>query len=181
MRRLFAALIAGLVAVALAMPVSAAAGKGKADVHKPPYKKGNQGGDQWNFVHADPQTGELAVLRLFPGISPVVGCEPEPAAGWATFKVPHRVKGPIDKVTINFEGAMEPYSWITAVVWDSHHESLGVDKFQGPHAGPGALKVKLFRRAAPGSEIIVEFGAQLGDSCPQAGGAAVSFPSIEID
>ena len=183
MRRTVVALaLVALVLAALFAPASASVGKkGKADVHKPPYKKGNQGGDEWNYVHADPETGEVAVFRFFPGISPVVGCEPEPAAGWATLKVPHRVKEPIDTVTVNFEGAMEPYAWITAVVWDSHHHSLGVNKFQGPHTGEGALKVDLFRRAEPGSEVIVEFGAQLGDSCPQVGGAAVSFPSVEID
>ena len=181
MRRRVAALAClAVLFAALVAPATASIGKGKADVHKPPYKKGNQGGDEWNYINADPQTGEVEVFRLFPGISPIVGCEPEPAAGWATLKLPHRVKGPIDTVTVNFEGVMEAYAWVSAVVWDSHHESLGVNKFQGPHTGAGSLRVKLFRRADPGSEIIVEFGAQLGDSCPQAGGAVVSFPSIEI-
>ncbi|HJR45743.1 MAG TPA: hypothetical protein VJ927_09075 [Actinomycetota bacterium] len=182
MRRALVLLVALLVGAALLMPSSAvAAKKGKGDVYKPPYKKGNQGGDEWNYVNADPQTGEVEILRFFPGFSPIVGCEPEPAAGWATLKQSHRVQGSADKVTVRFDAMLEPYAWLTAVVWDANKDSLGLAKFQGPHQGTGAMKINLFRRPQPGSEITVEFGAQLGDSCPQVGGAMVTFPSIEVD
>lgn len=175
--------IAALVALVLALSVvaPAAAGKSKADTHKPPYKKGHQGGDEFNYVHADPETGEVAVFRLFPGISPVVGCEPEPDAGWATLTQPHHVLGRVGTVTVNFDGVLEPYAWAYAVVWDSKGDSLGLAKFQGPHFGAGKLKVKLFRQPKKHSEIEIEFGAQLGDSCPQVGAAMLSFPSIKVD
>lgn len=182
MRRSFAVVLAVAVAVALAAPATALGGrKGKADIHKPPYKKGNQGGDRWNYVHADPKTGEVSVLRFFPGISPVVGCAPEPDAGWATLTEKHHVTERIDSITIAFDGEFEPYAWVYAVVWDEKGDSLGLDKFQGPHTGNGKLKVKLFRQPRENTEVEIEFGAQLGDSCPQVGGAMVSFPSITVD
>ena len=179
MRRSFA--LALIAALALSIAAPAGARKGKASVHKPPYKKGAQGGDEWNYVSADPQTGEVDVFRAFPGISPVVGCTPEPSAGWATLRQPHEVHGRTDTVTINFDGVFEAYAWVYGVVNDSHGRSIGLEKFQGPHAGAGKLKIKLFRTPENGSEIEVEFGAQLGDACPQVGGAHVTFSSIKID
>lgn len=177
-RRAGPVLVALVVALGLAAP--ATAGKGKATVHEPPYKKGHQGGDAWNYTHADPKTGEVAVFRAFPGFSPVVGCAPEPDAGWATLTQPHRVQDRVDKVVVNFEGILEPYAWAYAVVRDAKGHSLGLVKFQGPHAGAGKLRVRLFRQPSKRSRIEVEFGAQLGDSCPQVGAAALSFPSIKI-
>lgn len=170
-------LIAVLAAVSLVAP--ATAGKKKGDVHKPPYKKGPSGGDVWNYIEADPKTGEMTVMRVFPGFSPVVGCAPEPDAGWATFRLMHDVDSRVGTVTVNYDAMLDPYAWITVVVRDGRG-SLGLGKFQGPHLGAGRLKVALFRRPKTGSQIEVEFGAQLGDSCPQVGGAHVSFPSIAI-
>ena len=177
-RRLLVAAVVAALALALAAP--ATAGKGKASVHEPPYKKGNSGGDEWNYVNADPQTGQVMVLRAFPGISPVVGCEPEPAAGWATLTQNHNTTGRIRKVIVNLEGFLEPYAWAYAVVRDSRGDSIGVEKLQGPHAGAGKLVVDIFRQPKKNSKIEIEFGAQVGDSCPQLGGADVTFPSIKI-
>ena len=178
-RRTLTVLLGLAVVAALAVP--AMAGKGKSDVHKPPYKKGHQGGDEWNHITADPKTGEVEVFRAFPGISPIVGCAPEPAAGWATLTQPHKASGNVDTVTLNFEGVVDPYGWVYAVVYDSHGDSIGLKKFQGPHAGAGKVKVKLFRQPKRGSEVTVEFGAQVGDSCPQASGVAVTFSSIKFN
>src|SRR5688500_13959496 len=108
-RSLLACLVAVLVASLIA-PATA----GKSNVHKPPYKKGNSGGDQFNHVEADPQTGHITLLRLFPGVPPVVGCAPEPASAWATFKQTHDTSGRIRKVIVNFEGMLEPYAWVYA-------------------------------------------------------------------
>ena len=63
----------------------------KPKTYKPPYKNGPSGGDEFNYVHRDPETGQIAVVRAFPGVPPVVGCAPEPSAGWGMFKVEHRV------------------------------------------------------------------------------------------
>ena len=180
MRRAIVALLVA-AAVALSLVAPASAGKGKAGVHKPPYNKGHQGGDSWNYIHADRKTGEVAVFRAFPGFSPVVGCAPEPDAGWATLTETHHVLGRIDKVIVNFEGVLEPYAWAYAGVSNAKGNSIGVAKFQGPHTGAGKLKIDLFKQPPRHSTIEIEFGAQLGDSCPQVGAAALSFPSIKID
>lgn len=170
-------LLIAVIAGSLNAPAMAA--KKKGDVYKPPYKKGPSGGDRWNYVEADPKTGEMTIMRLFPGISPVVGCAPEPDAGWATFRLPHKVDSKVRSVIVNFDGMLDPYAWITVVVRDGRG-SLGLNKFQGPHEGSGKVKIPLFRRPKRSSRIEVEFGAQLGDSCPQVGWAHVSFPSIAI-
>jgi hypothetical protein len=178
-RRLFALVLAAVAVVALAAP--APAGKGKSSVHKPPYKMGPSGGDEFNFVHQDPQAGEILIGRLFPGIPPVVGCAPEPAAAWGMLRTQHHVTDRVDSVTVNFEGAIEAYAWVTAGVRDQRGEWLGVKKLQGPHAGAGKLVVKLHDRPKMGSDVTIEFGLQLGDACPQVGGAAASFPSIKVN
>jgi hypothetical protein len=178
--RLALALAVALAALSLSAGTSAAGGGDKA-VHKPPYKKGPTGGDQFNYVQTDPKTGEVNVLRIFPGIPPVVGCAPEPSAGWAMLTVPHHVTSPIEKVTVNFNAQLDPYSWVTAGVRDAHGEWLGVRKLQGPLAGDDKLVVTLNDHPAPNSEIVVEFGVQLGDACPQIGGASATFPSIVIE
>jgi hypothetical protein len=177
-RALPAVLVALVVAMALVAPATAA--KKKGDVHKPPYKKGPSGGDEWNHIEADPKTGEMAVMRLFPGFSPVVGCAPEPAAGWAMFRLPHHVTDRVSKVTVNFDGTLDPYAWVSVVVRNGRGDSIGIAKFQGPHAGAGKVNVPLFSTPKRGSHIEVEFGAQLGDSCPQVGWAVLSFPSVAI-
>ncbi|MGH2808211.1 MAG: hypothetical protein ACRDKT_13160, partial [Actinomycetota bacterium] len=138
-RSLPAVLIAVLVAMSFVAPATAA--KKKGDVHKPPYKKGPSGGDEWNHIEADPKTGEMTVMRLFPGFSPVVGCEPEPAAGWATFRLPHDVDGKVGSVVVNFDGFLDPYAWVTVVVRNARGESVGLGKYQGPHEGSGRVKV----------------------------------------
>lgn len=170
--------------IVLALVAAGAADAGKkdrGDVHKPPYKKGNQGGDAWNRIEADPKTGTVQILRTFPGFSPVVGCAPEPDAGWATLTLPHKVDKPVNKVVLDFDAMLDPYAWAYAVVWDHKDDSLGVKKFQGPFAGSGKLKVNLFRRAPRGKTITVEFGAQVGDACPMVSGAEVTFPKITIN
>lgn len=180
-RSLLATLLAAVLVVAVVAPVTAGAAKGgKASVHKPPYEKGNQGGDSWNYIEADPKAGTVQVLRAFPGVSPIVGCAPEPAAGWATLTLKHGVKSPANKVKVKFDAVLDPYAWVYAVVWDGKHNSLGLEKFQGPFAGSRSLTVDLFRKARRGSEITIEFGAQVGDACPMLSGADVSFSAIKI-
>jgi hypothetical protein len=178
-RVLLVALAGVLVAASLAVP--ATAGKGKAAVHQPPFKLGPSGGDEWNFIDADGASGRMGVFRLFPGVPPVVGCTPEPAAGWATFKVKHKVDRPTDTVTVAFDAVMSTYSWVNVTVENQAGGFIGVGKLQGPHAGAGKVKVKLFRRPDVGTEITVKFGLQLGDACPQVEGAGANFESVKID
>jgi hypothetical protein len=178
-RKSFALVLAAVALLALAAP--APAGKGKSSTHKPPYKMGPSGGDEFNYVHQDPESGEIFVGRLFPGVPPVVGCTPEPAAAWGMLRTKHHVLDRVDSVVVNFEGAIEAYAWVTAGVRDERGGWLGVKKMQGPHAGAGKLVVKLHRRPRMHSQITIEFGLQLGDACPQVGGALASFPSIKVN
>ena len=181
-RRTVLALIAAVALLGLVAGPSVAGRHhhGKT-VHEPPYKKGPSGGDEFNYVQADPQAGEVTIVRVFPGIPPVVGCEPEPSAGWAMLRVPHQAHGTIHKVTVNFEADLDPYAWVTAGVRDEQGQWLGVRKFQGPHTGPGKLVVTLNDQPPAHSAITIEFGVQLGDACPQVGGGTASFPSIVIE
>jgi hypothetical protein len=181
MRRSFVAFVAALAALGVVAGSSTAGPHHGKTTHKPPYKAGPSGGDEFNYVEADPETGEVTVLRIFPGIPPVVGCEPEPSAGWAMLRVPHQAHGRIKKVTVNFEGELDPYAWVTAGVRDASGEWLGVRKLQGPHTGEGDLVLRLNEQPKPHSTATVEFGIQLGDACPQVGGASVSFLSIVVE
>ena len=173
-------LLVGLAA-ALVLSLLAPGTIAKPAVHEPPYMKGNSGGDQFNYVNADPQSGQITLVRLFPGVPPVVGCTPEPASAWATFKQKHDTSGRVRNVVVRFEGLLEPYAWVYATVRDSKGDAIGSEKLQGPHAGAGALKVNIFKQPKKNSTIEIEFGAQLGDACPQVGGADVTFPSIKIN
>lgn len=170
---------AALVASALSAPVTAGP-KRKGDVYKPPYKNGPSGGDDWNHVERDPESGEMFVVRVFPGFSPVVGCAPEPSAGWGMFVVKHTVDRPVKEVTLAYEAALDPYAWMTVGARKSNGDWLGVKKLQGPLAGSGKLTAKLFDSPPKGETITIEFGLQLGDSCPQVSFAAASFPSVRV-
>jgi hypothetical protein len=179
-RRGYVALLAALIVAGMAVAPTAS-GHGKKTTYGPPYKAGPSGGDEFNYVAADPETGEVTVLRAFPGIPPVVGCEPEPSAGWAMLRAPHKVHARIKKVTVAFEGQLDPYAWVTAGVRDAKGRWLGVQKFQGPHTGAGEVVVRLNEQPKKHSTVTVEFGLQLGDACPQAGGASATFPSIVVE
>jgi hypothetical protein len=171
--------LTAVLAATLVPPAAQGAAK-KAATYEPPYKAGPSGGDEFNHVEADPASGNMAVLRFFPGIPPVVGCTPEPAAGWAMFRVKHKVKQPVSKVTLDYTAALDAYSWITVGARDAKGEWLGVRKRQGPSAEEGTLTAKLFDKPKPGETITIEFGLQLGDACPQVGEAAAMFPSVTV-
>ena len=176
-----AAALGAVVAILLTAFVGAApAAKRKGQVHEPPYKQGPSGGDEFNYHSVDPQAGEVWVGRLFPGVPPVVGCAPEPAAGYAMLRIPHKVDRAFDKVTVAYDAQLEPYAWMTAGVRAADGEWLGVSKLQGPHFGEGKLKVNLHHRPQPGSTVKIEFGIQLGDACPQFGFGHASFPSVTV-
>ena len=174
--------VASLVAAVLAAAFvpTAAQGAKKGTVHEPPYKAGPQGGDEFNFIEADANSGNMAVIRTFPGFPPVVGCAPEPSAGWAMFHVKHKVKAPVSRVTLEYTAALDAYSWMTVGARDAKGGWLGVKKLQGPFAESGNLTAKLFDKPKRGDKITLEFGLQLGDACPQAGEASAMFPSVTV-
>lgn len=169
-----------LAAASIAVPATASeTGKGKGATYEPPYKNGPSGGDRWNHVERDAENGSMFITRVFPGFPPVVGCVPEPSAGWGMFEVVHELDRPASKVTLEYEAAIDAYSWITVGARDEDRKWLGVAKVQGPIAGSGKLAADLFASPSHG-KITIEFGLQLGDACPQVGFAAASFPSVAI-
>jgi hypothetical protein len=178
-RRVLGVALALLVVASIAAPGAIAGKKGATSTHKPRYKKGPSGGDDFNYIHQDAKAGQVAVFRLFPGVSPIVGCEPEPSAGWAMLSTEHHVDGPVSTVTVSFDAVLDPYAWLMVAVRDGRGW-LGVKKLQGPHAGAGRLKVKLFRHPHRGSKITIEFGVQLGDACPQVGEAVAEFKWVKV-
>jgi hypothetical protein len=172
--------LALLLALSFCLP--ALAGKeDKGGIHKPPYKKGPSGGDEFNHVESDPQSGTVEVYRLFPGFSPVVGCEPEPAAGWAMLRESHRVTKKLSTLTARFDASLDPYAWVSVGARTKSGKWLAIDKFQGPFEGSGRLKVRFHHRPRRGSTITLEFGVQLGDACPQAGVARATFTRLVVD
>jgi hypothetical protein len=178
-RSLAAVVLAGTCLVASIAAQPALGGKKKPGLYKPPYKNGPQGGDQWNHVERDRESGEMSILRVFPGFSPVVGCEPEPSGGWSMFRVSHRVRKPVKAVSANFSAMLDPYAWLTVGARTAKGKWLGVRKLQGPFEGDRRLTAKLFRRPSRGDRIWIEFGLQLGDACPQVGGAHAEFTSVQ--
>ncbi|HEU4481183.1 MAG TPA: hypothetical protein VFS18_04795 [Actinomycetota bacterium] len=182
-RRALILLLVGVLVATVAPSAGTAAapsaGK-KGKTYEAPYKPGPQGGDFANLILADPDMGSMAILRLFPGIPPVVGCEPEPSAGWAMFRVKHTVKAPVRKVKLDFDAALAGYGWITVGARDRQGGWLGVKKLQGPHAGAGTITARLFDRPSRGETITIEFGVQLGDACPQVEPGAATFNSVSV-
>jgi hypothetical protein len=175
-----AAVVAGVCAVALFSGSPAVGEKKKERVYKAPYKNGPQGGDEFNFISRDRDAGTISVLRLFPGIPPVVGCEPEPSAGWSMFRVGHHVTKPVKAVTADFSAMLDGYAWVTVGARNAAGRWLGVRKFQGPFEGSRKLTAKLFKRPDRGDHMTIEFGLQLGDACPQVGAGQVEFSSIQV-
>jgi hypothetical protein len=176
MKRVLAVALMLVLLAAGAWPAGA-----KGSRHEPPYKKGPSGGDEFNHIEADPQTGQIDILRIFPGIPPVVGCVPQADAGWAMFHMPHKVTGNVESVVAKFDAMLDPYSWVTVGARAADGEWLGVKKFQGPFSGTASIKARLHHHPKPGDEITLEFGLQLGDACPQVGGGSVTFSWVSVN
>ncbi|MGH2729705.1 MAG: hypothetical protein ACRDJI_03770 [Actinomycetota bacterium] len=174
------------VATVVAMMAVSALGAPSKDArsakHKPPYKLGPSGGDEYNHVEADRESGTMTIFRVFP-FPGSIGCIPESRAAWATFTVVHDIDRPVAWVTVNYEDVLlDGNTWMTLHVEDGDGEWLGFKARQGPvAAGSGALKVHIGDRSPSGGSIEVRFGLQVSSACPQVMGAHASFPSVAID
>ncbi|MGH2760633.1 MAG: hypothetical protein ACRDKJ_13875 [Actinomycetota bacterium] len=173
--------IAALAAVAIASSsLAPAAHAGRAvTTYRPPYAPGPAGGDEYNVVHRDEASGRIAIGRVFPGIPPVIGCVPEPDAGWATFRVGLGAGTKVRSVVLDVDSLLDPYSWVTLSprtkrVW------LGTTKLQGPVGGAERLTLRLHRSTPAREPLMIEFGVQLGDACPQIGAAMATFPGVTV-
>jgi hypothetical protein len=162
--------------------VAAPARDGRAAKHKPPYKLGPSGGDDWNHVEADREAGTISIYRVFP-FPGSIGCIPESRAAWATFSVVHEIDRSVSWVVLKYEDVfLDGNTWMTVHVLDEDKEWLGYKARQGPMgAGSGALKVHIGERSPHAGSIEVRFGLQVSSACPQVMSAHAAFPSVEID
>lgn len=179
-RRTLIVLLAGLLAVGLLDLGADAKRPGrKVATKKPPYKNGPAGGDEFNDIERDRQSGHIRIVRLFPEPG-AFGC-PDSHAAWATFEVTHRLrKRRLRHIALKYSNAdMDGYTWITATV-KYKRRSIGYRSYQGPVVGEsGTVRVKLNRWPRRG-RIKIQFGLQVSSNCPQAEASQVTIPKINI-
>ena len=180
-RWLLIPLIAGLIVAGLLQAPATGAGKGDRDVarHKPPYKMGPTGGDEYNEIQADPESGTIRIVRLYPEPGPL-GC-PDSHAAWANFKVVHTLEHRrIRHVAVKYEDfEADGYVFLTVTV-KQHKKSIGFRSLQGPAAGQsGILRAKLNKWPRKG-KLTALFGLQVSSNCPQGEASSVSLPQINF-
>src|SRR5439155_20848322 len=83
------------LAVPALLPTSAVA-SAKTHAYKPPFHKGAQGGDQFNYVYSDPSSGQVAVFRGYPIFNPFT-CGGS-RGGWVTLRVPMKTTSKVAAV-----------------------------------------------------------------------------------
>ncbi len=174
----FIAALAALLAVTLVVP-DAGAGR-RRNGHKPPYKLGPQGGDEFNHIEMDRQEGRITIVRSYPEPG-AFGC-PDSKAAWATFVVRHRVRKRRPRaVAVHYDEAeMDGYTWITVTV-RRRKKSIGYRSVQGPMAaGSGKLVAKLMRRPRKGQRLRIQFGLQVSSNCPQGEASSVRLPLVWV-
>ena len=175
--------IVGLAVVVAAglLGASPATGQGKKRQvarKKPPFELGPQGGDQYNEISADRETGRIEIMRAYPNPGPF-GC-PDSHAGWANFKVRQRLKRRLRHVAVKYENYDgDGYTFLTVTV-KRGKRSIGFRSLQGPAvAESGRLRAKLRKWPRKG-KIRVLFGLQVSSSCPQGEAATVTMPQVNI-
>lgn len=161
-----------------ATPATGQADKRLVVRKKPPYRMGPQGGDRFNEISANRETGEITIMRAYPNPGPF-GC-PDSHAGWANFKVKQRLKRRLRHVAVKYEDYDgDGYTFLTVTV-KRGKRSIGFRSLQGPAvAESGTLRAKL-RRWPRRGRIRVLFGLQISSSCPQGEAATVTMPQVNI-
>jgi len=166
-------------AALLAVQAGSAVAGTKAHAYKPPFHAGAQGGDQFNYIYADPSSGQVAVFRAYPIFNPFT-CGGS-RGGWVTLRVPVKVAHRIASVEVDFSNAMvDTYSFITATVkrGDTY---IGSKDVRGPIFGSGKVNVPIDLGTAPlGSTVAVDFGVLLSSSCPNFGEAEAQFTRVVV-
>ncbi|HYI44520.1 MAG TPA: hypothetical protein VE174_03540 [Actinomycetota bacterium] len=173
-------LVLGLVASGLvATPAGGQQAKRQVIQKKPPYKMGPTGGDEFNEIQADPDSGRISIVRLYPEPGPV-GC-PDSHAAWANFKVVQKLKKRrIRHITARYgDFEADGYTWLTITV-RQRGESIGYRSLQGPAAAQGGvLRAKLWKWPRKG-KLTVLFGLQVSSNCPQGEASSVSIPQVNF-
>jgi hypothetical protein len=173
MRRAARRPAAVLLVVALLL---GATGGGKT--YKPPFKLGPSGGDDFNYVTAEPD-GSVTAVRMYP--LPPEGVRCSGSAGWATLRVDHTSRTPQRSLKVAYtNAAVDPYTFIT-VTAKVGNRYIGSKKVRGPLLGDGTVAVPL---RWPAGEVArtakVLFGLELTSACPALDGAHVQFTTVTL-
>ena len=148
--------------------------------YAPPFAAGPSGGDEWNYIDADTESGRVTVVRFYPEPGNVVGCAGR--AGYANLEVRHKVAGPIGSVTIAHEDSgWDAYSFVTVLVKTTGGRWLGAKKVRGPGQGAGEIQVPIIGgNPRKGTTIRILFGLELAAACPSFGGGSIGFTSVTV-
>jgi len=157
MRRILTALVAGVVAVVMAIPAQASGGG-------PPFQAGPKGGDQFTFTSADPTSGEVAILQLNIRQAAAVNCAGQ--GPYATLQTTQPADG-VGSVAVAYTDG----SWMDTVVVNvdvvgSKSGALGHGAVTGQHMGSsGTVSMTLFSVPQPGETLTTRFGLQVHAGC----------------
>ena len=164
--------------VALAAVVLLLAAAGGAKTYKPPFKMGPSGGDEFNYVSADPG-GSVTAMRMYP--LPPEGVRCSGSAGWATLRVDHTTRTPQRSLRVAYtNAAVDPYTFIT-VTAKIGNRFIGSKKVRGPLLGDGTVAVPLRWPAGTATRTVkVLFGLELTSACPAVDGARVQFTTVTL-
>ncbi len=177
---MFALALAGaLIAASAALPAGGQ-GKGKRQVVRktPPYKLGPSGGDGFNEIDRDRESGRVTIVRGDPDPGGF-GC-PDSHGGYAFFKVTHRLKRRLRHVAVRYEAYEgDGYTFLTVTV-KKRKRSIGFRSLQGPAAGDAGLIRAKLRKWPRRGKIRVLFGVQMSSSCPQGEAVSATLPRVNI-
>src|SRR4051812_19498314 len=88
---------------------------GESHVYKPPFKKGAQGGDEYNYISADPSSGQETIVRAYPEYNPFT-CGGS-RGGYVSLRLPVKVAGAVKSVEADYENALvDQYSFVNVTV-----------------------------------------------------------------
>jgi hypothetical protein len=165
----------------LFLPASAVSAGQRNETHKPPYKKGVQGGDDSNYIYADPSSGQEMVVRAYTGYNPFTCGSSH--GGYVSLRLPVKVRSPIASIEVDYDNALvDPYSFVTVTIKDPKiNRYIGSKDVHGPLDGGGAIKVPIdLGTARVGSTVVVEFGLEVPSACPNVEVAEAQFSQVVV-